>query len=219
MRHKSPSGTRGESAERPRDARFSGITVRSRQDRFSVFHLRFHVRVPQGARCWWMWVCASGGGECSGDRSVRDGRMAVRPIRTALFGGVSDTVRVRCVFWGCSVDRFGSFGGSCVQLGAQKRSGYACAPLFACATGSSVTSPSWQTCTLSSFGRLLHSLHVSPPEGALTSCHTSSPSDLHRGTVLAIASKVDHFREKSFTDAVRHPPLRERGVSFFFPCR
>ena len=31
-------------------------------------------------------------------------------------GGVSDAVPARCIHWGCSVDPFSQFSGSCVQL-------------------------------------------------------------------------------------------------------
>ena len=51
---------------------------------------------------------------------------------------------------------------------------------------------------LSSFSLLLHRLHVSSPQGALTPCHTSSPSNFHQGTVFTRASKIDHLLEKLF---------------------
>ena len=82
--------------------------------------------------------------------------------------------------------------------------------LFACAM-SLMMFPCWQACNVSSLGLLLHCLHVTSPNGALTPCH-SSPSNFHQGTVFTRASKEDHFLEKVFkyvtrcTNGVRTPP-------------
>ena len=51
---------------------------------------------------------------------------------------------------------------------------------------------------LSPLSRLLHRLHVSSPEGALTPGHASAPSNLHQGIVFTRASRGDHFLEQLF---------------------
>ena len=49
-------------------------------------------------------------------------------------------------------------------------------------------------------------VHVSSPQGALTPCHSSFPSNLHQGTAFTRASKADHFLEKLFKYAPRELP-------------
>ena len=63
---------------------------------------------------------------------------------------------------------------------------------------------------LSSFGLLLHWLHVSLLNRALTLCHNSSPGNFCQGTVFTIASK--DFLEKLFTHLTRSRARCTRGV-------
>ena len=106
-------------------------------------------------------------------------------------GGLSDVVSVhtQCVYWGLLrlpfqlIDRFSYFRG-CVLP----------APLLLPKTVPGTAEGTWAVpphaklgfvCnSLSSFGPLLHWLHVSSPKGALTHCHNSSPSNFHQGTVF-----------------------------------
>ena len=48
----------------------------------------------------------------------------------ALMGGVSDAVRARCGYWGCSVDPFSQFRGNCAQFGGPRHPQSACVPCF-----------------------------------------------------------------------------------------
>ena len=43
-------------------------------------------------------------------------------------GGVSDAVRVRCGYWGCSVDPFSQFRGNCAHFGGPSHPQSACVP-------------------------------------------------------------------------------------------
>ena len=76
---------------------------------------------------------------------------------------------------------------------------------------------------MSSFSRLLHWPHVSPPKGDPTPfqnpartlpepCQNSLPSNLHQGTTPTRASKADHFPEKSFK---LYHAVRARRVNSF----
>ena len=56
--------------------------------------------------------------------------LSPRAICTYAWPNQYEEYQTRCVYWGCSVDRFSQFRAYCVQLGAQKLSQYACALFF-----------------------------------------------------------------------------------------